>query len=71
MLVCPLCRSAQQKSSPHAWKEYTWWDCPDCGIGFATPFKKYPHAGPGAAPFDEKWVRSGEDYYEQKKIQDI
>ncbi len=41
--ACPLCESSAPKAFLHNWKDYSWWDCPACGIAFVIPF-----ASPGA-----------------------
>lgn len=37
--ACPLCGGKSPKIFVRAWREYTLYDCPDCGAGFCDPFK--------------------------------
>jgi len=45
---CPLCGGVRENTELAPWKTWRWWDCPECGIAFVTPFKN-----PGAAFYQE------------------
>jgi 2-polyprenyl-3-methyl-5-hydroxy-6-metoxy-1,4-benzoquinol methylase len=42
--ACPLCGGRSAKTFVRAWREYSLYDCPDCGAGFCDPFR---NPGPG------------------------
>ncbi len=37
--ACPLCRGGEPKTFVRERAGYVLWDCPDCGVGFCSPFK--------------------------------
>jgi SAM-dependent methyltransferase len=45
--ACPLCGGSAPKTFVRTWREWSLWECPDCGAGFCDPFRE-----PGPAYYE-------------------